>query len=187
MSVRVRRPSLERLQELLTASGADALTYEPIGVSLDVNVETRLHRARWETLLEGADAFGRGCQALRDWAVHRGAGLSVVADGDVCVGTNVAMAAPLPVGYVEVTCRIVTTVEEPDRFGFAYGTLSVHPERGEESFIVTRSTNGVVRFIVEAASEPMHPLARLVPPVANRLQDQACTRYLEAMQIAAVA
>lgn len=183
MAMRVRRPSLERLQELLKASQADSLTYEHVGVSLDPRIETLLHRSRWETVLEGAEAFERGSQALREWAVHRGAGLFVVTDGELSPHTNVAMAAPLPVGYVEATCRVVATVGEPDRFGFAYGTLSVHPERGEESFIVRRSTDGVVRFVVEAASEPRHPLARLVPPVANRLQDQACNRYLDAMRL----
>lgn len=185
MSVRVRRPPPERLQELLEASRADALTYAPVGLSLDPTIHTDLHRARWETLIDGPDAYARGCQALRDWAVHRGAGLSVAADGELTLGTNVAMAAPLPVGYVEVTCRIVATVDEADVFGFAYGTLTVHPERGEESFIVSRTPDGAVQFVVEAASEPVHPLARLLPPVANRLQDQACRRYLAAMTRAA--
>ncbi len=122
--------------------------------------------------------------------VHRartarpGRGLMVAADGGIEAGTNVALVAPLPIGWVDATCRIVTVVNEPDTFGFAYGTLSVHPERGEESFVVRRSA-GVVQFEVVAVSRPAHPVARLAPAIARRLQDRAVGRYLAAMQAAA--
>lgn len=182
MSVHLRRPGTARLEELLKACGGDALTYGPVGVSLDEAVETSLHRARWETALQAEDSFERGSAAIRDWAVHRGSGLSVLADGTMAVGTNVAMVAPLPVGFVEVTCRVVQVIDEPGLFGFAYGTLSVHPERGEESFVVSNAPDGTVRFVIAAASEPAHPLARLAPPIATRLQNQACLHYLAAMQ-----
>jgi hypothetical protein len=43
---------------------------------------------------------------------NRGAGLDVLPDGSLAVGTNVAMSAPLPVGFVEITCRIVAVVDE---------------------------------------------------------------------------
>jgi uncharacterized protein (UPF0548 family) len=92
------------------------------------------------------------------------------------------MSAPLPFGFVELTCRIVAVVDEADRFGFAYGTLPVHAEAGEESFVVSRDADGDVRFDVQAVSRPIHPLARAFAPVANRLQDAAVRRYLSAMQ-----
>lgn len=182
MSVRLRRPSPAELEKLLSGCQRDEPTYEPMGISMDDDIETSLHRSRWEAVLEGDHSFERGSEAIRTWAVHRGAGLSVVSDGVLAVGTNVAMAAPLPVGFVEVTCRVVAVVDGPDEFGFAYGTLSVHPERGEESFMLRRSADGTVRFVVAATSQPAHPLARLAPPIANRLQDQASRRYLAAMK-----
>jgi len=118
--------------------------------------------------------------------VHRGAGLEVLADGGITVGTNVAMSAPLAAAHIDVTCRIVAVIDEPDRFGFAYGTLRVHPEQGEESFVVSRSHKGV-RFDVVAVSRPVHPLARLAGPAAHHLQDAAVRRYLSAMSAAATA
>ena len=147
-------------------------------------VPTGFHRRTWTTDLSGVDAFDRACAAMRAWAVHRGAALDVLPDGPMAVGTNVAIGAPLPVGFVEITCRIVAIVDEPDRFGFAYGTLPVHPEQGEESFIVVRSDGGDVRFDVQAVSRPGHPLARVFAPIANRLQDAAARRYLAAMTAA---
>ena len=94
------------------------------------------------------------------------------------------MAAPLPIGWIEIVCRIVDVVDEPHRFGFTYGTTSVHPEQGEESFTVVRSDDDGVVFEIVAASRPRHVLARAVPPVARRLQAAATNRYLAAMQAA---
>ena len=94
------------------------------------------------------------------------------------------MAAPLPIGWVEVVCRVVDVVDERDRFGFTYGTLSVHPEQGEESFTVIRTDDGAIGFQIVAASRPRHVLARAFPPVARRLQLAATNRYLAAMQSA---
>lgn len=98
------------------------------------------------------------------------------------VGSNVAMAAPLPVGYVDVVCRIVDVDDRTDRYRFTYGTLPTHPEQGEESFTVTRASDGHVDFEIVAASRPRHLLARLMPPVARRLQARAVARYLDAME-----
>ena len=97
-------------------------------------------------------------------------------------GTNVAFSAPLPIGFIDGTCRIVVVDDEPNRYGFAYGTLSVHPERGEESFVVLRDDDGNVRLDIDGVSRPAHPLAGLAPPFADHLQDGAVRRYLAAMQ-----
>jgi uncharacterized protein (UPF0548 family) len=140
-----------------------------------------LQRRRWRADIGGDDVFGRAADALEHWAVHRGAGLTVATDGDLVAGTNVAMSAPLPIGFVDALCRVVVRIDEPDRFGFAYGTLTNHPERGEESFVVSRA-DGRARFTVHAVSRPVHPLARLAPPVADALQDRAVARYLAAMK-----
>ena len=114
--------------------------------------------------------------------MHRGAGLRVAADGPIAVGTNVAFSAPLPIGFVDGTCRIVVVVDEPNRYGFAYGTLSVHPECGEEAFIVSRDGDGNVRLDIDGVSRPAAALARLVPLLGDQLQDRGVRRYLAAMR-----
>jgi uncharacterized protein (UPF0548 family) len=97
----------------------------------------------------------------------------------------VAMSAPLPLmGFIDVVCRVVEVTDRTDRWGFAYGTLPVHPEVGEESFTVMRGPDNTVTFDIVAVSRPRHVLARTFPPVARRLQHIATTRYLEAMQSA---
>ena len=41
-----------------------------------------------------------------------------------------AVAAPIGPLTAVAVCRIVAVVDEPDRYGFAYGTLPGHTERG---------------------------------------------------------
>ena len=180
MVLRRLRPTPGQLAALLARCPSMSLTYEPAGVTLQGWAPAGLPRRTWATDLPD-HAFELGAEAIRTWAVHLGAGLEVAADGPMAVGTNVALAAKLPVGWIEATCRIVAVVDEPDRRGFAYGTLGIHPEQGEEAFLVQRGIDGVA-FAVVAVSRPAHPLARLVPPVAHRLQDRAVERYLTTMQ-----
>ncbi len=67
------------------------------------------------------------------WGMLRGAGVRVEATTDVAaVGSEVIVH----LGPVRVPCRVVYVVDEPDRRGFAYGTLPGHAESGEELFLV---------------------------------------------------
>jgi uncharacterized protein (UPF0548 family) len=181
VAIRLRRPTAAQLAALLERCRAEPLTYTPIGGSLGGAVPAGLKRREWSTELAGAAAFERGRRAIRGWGVHRGAGLEVLPDGPLTVGTNVAISAPLPLGYVEITCRVVAIIDELDRFGFAYGTLPVHPETGEESFVISRGDHGA-RFDVRAVSRPVDPFARAFSLIASRLQDAAVRRYLSSMQ-----
>ena len=59
---------------------------------------------------------------------------------------------------------------EVERFGFAYGTLPGHAERGEERFSVEyHAENDSVWYDLFAFSRP-GPLARLAYPFARSLQ-----------------
>ena len=185
MSVRLTRPSQEQLQALVVRGATDSLTYEPVGISTMAEPPQGYRRERWSRSLgRGDEVFERAGDALRHWRVHKGAGLVVEAGGPPAVGVVVAMAAPLPLGFVEVVCRVVDVIDSHDRFGFAYGTLSNHPEQGEESFVVVRSADGAVNFEIVAVSRHRQLLARAVPRVARRLQVAATNRYFEAMQAA---
>ena len=185
MSIRLTRPTEADLRQLADAGGMDSLTYEPIGISGNEEAPAGYHLDRWSrTLGASGDVFARAATTLRTWQVHRGAGLIVCDSGPPTVGSVVAMAAPLPLGFIEVVCRVVDIVDLPDRFGFTYGTLQVHPEQGEESFNVIRHDDGSVVFEIAAASRPRHLLARACPPIARHLQRSATTRYLDAMSAA---
>lgn len=180
--IRLARPTDDELRSMVEASRQAERTYSPVGLAAANNAPPGYRLDRWDRALgAGGDVFDGAARALRAWEVHRGAGLMVCADGPPTVGQVVAMSAPLPLGFIDVTCRVVSVVDEPKRFGFAYGTLPIHPEQGEESFTIERDDDGEVTFRIVAVSRPRHALARLCPPVARRLQRAATERYLEVM------
>ena len=126
----------------------------------------------------GDEVFDKAVLALRAWRVHRGSGIVVLADDEPRRDLVVAMSAPLPIGYIDLACRVVDTVDQQDQFGFTYGTLSVHPEQGEESFTVTRGVDFNITFDVLAVSRPRMWAARACPPISRALQHRATSKYL---------
>ncbi len=186
MAIRLRRPSTDHLERLATRCRNEELTYSPALVTRSGEALAGYQRDSWATDLgRGVAVFERSADALFGWRMHQGAGLVVAPLEPPVVGNVVALAAPLPIGFVEAVCRIVDLDESDHRRGFVYGTLATHPESGEESFVVTIDPDESVRFEIVAVSRPRHPLARLAPPIARRLQEQAIGRYLDAVRSSA--
>jgi uncharacterized protein (UPF0548 family) len=156
-------------------------TYSDVGATLKPSLPTGFRHDRYEIALPNRpDAFERGAEGLRQWAAHRGAGLTVEPHEPPAEGTTVAVAAPVGPLTAVAVCRIVALVDEADRYGFAYGTLPGHPERGEEAFLVERGTGGVT-FRVVAFSKPAELLARLGGPVTRAIQQATSRRYLNGL------
>ena len=99
------------------------------------------------------------------------------------VGCTVAMLASHLGFYSINSCRIVYTIDEPRRFGFAYGTLTEHVETGEESFTVEMHPDtGEVWYDIHAFSRPAHPLVKLGYPYGRYLQRQFAGESKESMR-----
>src|SRR4029079_13758987 len=136
----------------------------------------------------GDDVWTRACAGIRSWAAHRGAGITVMpAETPTIERQNVAVITSAGPLHVLAACRIVRVIDEPDRFGFAYGTLPSHPVEGEEHFVVTRDADstrsgGAVRFDVAAFSRPHDLLTRLGGPLPRRLQARAPPHSLHGMR-----
>jgi uncharacterized protein (UPF0548 family) len=86
---------------------------------------------------------------------------------------------------LDIPCRVVWTVDEPGRRGFAYGTLPGHPESGEESFVVSLGPDGEVVYSLRAFSRLATPVSRLGGPLSHRAQSFALDRYVSAIGRAA--
>ena len=156
-------------------------TYDEIGATVRGLLPVGFRHERHEvTLTDRADAFDRGAEGLRQWVPHLAAGLAVEPRRPPAVGATVAVAAPVGPLTAVAVCRVVAVVDEPDRFGFAYGTLPGHPERGEEAFIVERR-NGRTTFAITAFSRPAEALARLGGPITRRIQQSTTNRYLDGL------
>ena len=133
-----------------------------------------IHRSRELPL----DAFDAAAADLMAWRVHQRAGLQVHASSDVAPDAVVVLRLGVGLATVRAPCRVVYTVDEARRRGFAYGTLPGHPESGEEVFIIERSAGGVVVFTIRAFSRPASALARMVGPAGHWVQDRITDRYL---------
>lgn len=140
---------------------AALLTYREAGATNGVLPEGYHHVRRRALIGKGAQAFVDAVQVLMGWQVHDRAGLRVSPSAPVAAADVVVMMG-IGIGPARLAapCRVVYVVEEPDRRGFAYGTLAGHPERGEEAFIVRMAEDGTVTFEVTAFSRPATWLAR---------------------------
>lgn len=98
------------------------------------------------------------------------------------VGQNVAILVSNYGFWSLNAARIVYVVEEPRRFGFAYGTLLEHAESGEERFVVEWNEDDSVWYDLFAFSCPHARAAKLVRPLARRLQKKFARDSLAAMR-----
>ncbi|HLM18736.1 MAG TPA: DUF1990 domain-containing protein [Acidimicrobiia bacterium] len=178
-------PSAEQVSHFLARQRTAPLTYTEVGASFDVDLPAGYHHVREHVVLGvGDQLWTRACDGIRAWAAHRGAGMTIAPlDADIAEGTTVAVITSLGPLHVLAACRIVRVVDEPDRYGFAYGTLPPHPEEGEERFVVTRNdVDGMVDFEVAAFSRPHDLLTKLGGPVPRAIQTRATARYLQGMR-----
>jgi uncharacterized protein (UPF0548 family) len=181
--MRFARSSDSAHLDAFLASKLDApLSYAEVGASLVATPPGYHHDAGEIVLGHDARSFARARQGIREWQAHRGAGVTVhPADAPLEIGTTIALALPFVAVQVLAACRIVAVIDQPSRYGFAYGTVVGHPERGEESFLIEQD-DGTVRFRVAAFSRPADPLARLGAPVARRIQRRVTLAYLTGLR-----
>lgn len=98
-------------------------------------------------------------------------------------GTELTVRLGLgPLG-VTAPCRVVYVLDEPNRRGFAYGTLPGHPESGEELFSVEYDpTDESVFGVVAAFSRPGVWYTRLGGPVVRLIQRWFAARYIATLK-----
>jgi len=179
--LKLRRPNEAWLRDLAERERDKPFTYDAVGASATDDWPPGFRHDHWKVELgTGDEAFERGVAGLQHWLPQRASGFAVGFDGLVEPGRTVAIAAPLPVGFVIVTARIIYVEAEPDRYAWAYGTLPIHPEVGEERFAIVRRGDAVW-FEVSAFSKVVDPLGRLVPWFARSQQVKANHGYLDAM------
>jgi uncharacterized protein (UPF0548 family) len=128
-------------------------------------------------ILSGTEFEDAGA-LLMAWQAHERAGLRVAASSERAE-PGVVVLMQLGIGRValRIPCRVVYVIDEPNRIGFAYGTLPGHPVAGEELFVVQRDGVGQVAFTVSAFSRPATTLTRVAWPVTRWAQSQMMDRY----------
>lgn len=110
-------------------------------------------------------------EAIRHWKMFPGGWACIFPDDTpIREGEAVAMSAQVLGLWWLNSCRIVYIVDNENQFGFAYGTLPGHAECGEELFMVEKTADGSVRYVIKAFSKPRFWMARLGYPLARAHQ-----------------
>jgi uncharacterized protein (UPF0548 family) len=186
--LRIRRPGPERVRDFVAGQRERPFSYEGVGCTRDERRPERFAIDHNRQLLgTGAAAFERAKQAVRAWRMFPAPWTAIEPDdAPIETGTTVAVhVRVLGLWWLNAT-RIVYTIDEPRKFGFAYGTLPGHAELGEERFVVEHLADDTVWYDVLAYSRPRHLLARLAYPLARHFQKRfgreskaAMARYVE--------
>jgi len=151
----------------------------------------------------GAEIFQRASEELKRWRQVDLGWVSIAPRGvKLEKGATVAVKAWGCGMWSLNACRVVYVVDETQpgagatpvkrdeaepitRFGFAYGTLPDHIERGEERFLIEWDPKGdSVWYDILAFSQPRHPLVKLGSPVARVMQKRFARDSLAAMKSA---
>jgi uncharacterized protein (UPF0548 family) len=178
----IRKPNPTRLAQLLDEQRSALLSYPEVGATAG-QIPSGYHAVREaRTLGRGEGVFERAAEGIRAWAPQRAAGIDLVpARPQLVEGESLLLSFRSFPFHVTAACRVVYVVDEPDRYGFGYGTLPLHPESGEEAFIIERDGDGEVRFTITAFSRPQVLLSRLGALIARRVQASVTRRYLEGL------
>jgi len=167
----IRRPSVRQIEGFLTASRDLPLSYGPAGLArtsaTGFSVDEQVG-----TLGRGRETFERAVAALQAWKQFDLGWIEIFPAGAaIAPGTAVAVLAHHLGTWSLNGCRIVSVTNTVGEFGFAYGTLTNHAEKGEEIFSVTLDPRSQdVTYTIRAVSRPRAALAWLGYPMARRLQ-----------------
>lgn len=172
----LRRPDDRAIARFIASERGLPFSYGGVGATRTGATPKGYVADRYRVKLgEGEEAFRMAVDALRGWRQF-GIGWTSLhpASAEIEVGFTVAVLAR-HLGFWSLnSARIVYTLDEDEphrRFGFAYGTLPGHSEKGEELFSVEWDrTDEAVHYAVFAFSRPNHPLAWPGYPFARMLQ-----------------
>ena len=154
----LRQPTDAVIQTFLQAQARLELTYAEKGATATTPPANYVV----DRIREGEQVFRRAKIGLEGWRQFDLGWLKAFP-------TNTPIRAGEVVAVVART-RIVYVTDEPRRFGFAYGTLPGHVERGEERFLVEMAADDSVWYDIQAFSQPKHMLTKIGYPFVRRLQ-----------------
>ena len=171
----LKRPSKAEIESFVSSQRRLPFSYREVGATRGEAPKGYVVDRYRVRLGEGEEAYVRAKEALRSWQQFDLGWVGVHPnDAPIEPGAAVAVLARHAGFWSLNPARIIYLVGEGgdvERFGFAYGTLPGHAERGEERFLVEHDRrSGAVFYDVFAFSRPNQPLAWIGYPFARVLQ-----------------
>jgi uncharacterized protein (UPF0548 family) len=139
---------------------------------------------------EGLQVFANAVEAIKRWEMFNIGWLHLCyPDAPIEVGSEVAVLAHHLTFWSLNGCRIVRVIDEEGdsrRYGFVYGTLPDHAERGHEQFTIEwQHKDDSVWYDILAYSKPNQLLPKVGYPVTRMLQKRFARDSMRAMLRAA--
>jgi uncharacterized protein (UPF0548 family) len=164
-------PSDETVRDLIARQRDLSFTYDAVGATKTTPPQDFTVDHNRIEIGQGEKDFNIAIDVMRNWKQFDLGWVSIVPDGvKLEVGATVVVKARALGTWSLSAARVIYLIEEPRRFGFAYGTLPDHIASGEERFLVEWLADDSVWFDILAFSRPRHPLVRINLPLARMLQ-----------------
>lgn len=182
----LRKPKDTTIRAFLAAQASQPFSYPDVGASRGTAPHGYNVDHNRIQIGSGKKDFARAVDQIRCWKMFDiGWLLLCWPDSPIEKGSMVGVLVPHFGFWSLNACKIVYVLNEHDgdceKFGFAYGTLPGHAERGEERFTVElNSSSQEVWYEIYAFSRP-GPAARLAYPVARSMQKRFAADSMQAM------
>lgn len=178
------RPSDDVLAQLLAEAADAELSYDDVGATLGDTIPHGFRTSgREDRLGSGHAAWSAARAALDRWTMFSMPWVRMPTPEPPHVGQNVVFASSQFGFWSLHSCRVVRVIDEPTRYGFAYGTLATHAIRGEELFLLQRDGDDVT-FRIRKFAQPNHPIVRLAQPLSVWMQGRFDRDAIAAMRAA---
>lgn len=180
-------PTERDVAELISSQANLPFSYAEVGATQsDPPAGYKVDHNRVQ-LGRGVELYQRALEALQHWRQFELGWVTIATNGAKVEKDAVVAVKAWACGMWSLNaCRVVYVVNEDGpltRFGFAYGTLPDHIERGEERFLVEwNRSDDSVWYDILAFSQPRHPLVKLGFPVARMMQKRFARDSLSRMR-----
>ncbi|MEA2203228.1 MAG: hypothetical protein QOE77_4 [Blastocatellia bacterium] len=171
----LRHPSYAQIEAFIDSQKGSVFAYPEVGATQTAPPAGYRHDHNRIRLGSGSETYEQACQALKAWKQFDLGWIELQrANTPIAVGATVAVLA-YHLGFWSLNAaRIVYVIKEETeqkRFGFAYGTLPDHAERGEERFSIEwNSSDDSVWYDILAFSRPNKLAPKLGYPLTRMFQ-----------------
>jgi uncharacterized protein (UPF0548 family) len=179
----LHRPSEAEIRSFISAQQHTDFSYSPLELtrsSPPAGYNVDHNRVQLGT---GAQCFTAACAAIKRWKMFDLGWVKLCFDDTpIEAGATVAIVVRHLGFWSMNACRIVYVIEEQDKYGFAYGTLTEHAEIGEERFMVEWDRESdAVWYDLLACSKP-GLMAMFGYPIARKFQKKFAAGSKDAMK-----
>ncbi len=171
MRISISFPNSTQIQQFLKIESGLDYSYQEVGASQKEEPKNYDNDHSSIYLGRGEELWSQAKKVLDHWQQFpKGWTKILPAQAPLEVNQNVAVLFRMWGLWFTNSARIVYVLKEENRYGFAYGTLPGHVEKGEECFWIEREANGAIYYHIKAFSKPRFWLAKLGYPIARMYQ-----------------